>query len=222
MKNITAVIPVRKGSERVKNKNLKPFASSSLLEIKINQLKNINLVDRIVVSSDCEKMLNIAKKMSVETHEREQYYASSKANNSEFFKNLGQSIDGEYFMYSPVTCPLISKETYLDCINIFQKEGIDNLVSVTPVKHHMWLDGKPLNYNIKNSPNSQDLPDIYQITYGVSIISKLDMIKYGNVVTEKPTFKVLDEIESIDIDTEFDFMVAEFVYNKINTLRGSS
>jgi len=222
LKNITAVIPVRKGSERVKNKNLKPFASSSLLEIKINQLKNINLVDRIVVSSDCEKMLNIAKKMSVETHEREQYYASSKANNSEFFKNLGQSIDGEYFMYSPVTCPLISKETYLDCINIFQKEGIDNLVSVTPVKHHMWLDGKPLNYNIKNSPNSQDLPDIYQITYGVSIISKLDMIKYGNVVTEKPTFKVLDEIESIDIDTEFDFMVAEFVYNKINTLRGSS
>ena len=39
MKNITAIIPVRKGSVRVKNKNLKPFADSSLLEIKIKQEK---------------------------------------------------------------------------------------------------------------------------------------------------------------------------------------
>ena len=44
------------------------------------------------------------------------------------------------------------------------------------------------------------------------------MIEYGNIVTDNPTFKVLDEIESIDIDTEFDFMVAEFIYNKINNL----
>lgn len=80
----------------------------------------------------------------------------------------------------------------------------------------MWLDGKPLNYNIKNSPNSQDLPDIYQITYGVCIISKKDMIKYGNIVTNNPTFKILDEIESTDIDTEFDFMVAETIYKKLN------
>jgi CMP-N-acetylneuraminic acid synthetase len=218
MKNITAVIPVRQGSVRVKNKNLKPFANSNLLEIKINQLKNINMIDRIIVSSDCEKMLNIANNLGVQTHRREDYYASSEANNSEFFKNLGQSVDGEYLMYSPVTCPMISKETYLDCINTFQKDGIENLVSVSPVKHHMWLDGNPLNYNIRNSPNSQDLPDIYQITYGVSIISKNDMIEYGNVVTENPTFKVLDEIESVDIDTEFDFMVAEFIYNKINNL----
>ena len=216
MKNITAIIPVRKGSVRVKNKNLKPFSNSSLLEIKINQLKNVNIVSRIVVSSDCENMLNIAKNMGVGTHKREKYYASSEANNSEFFKNLGQSIDGEYLMYCPVTCPLISKETYLDCINTFQKPEVKNLVSVSPVKHHMWLDGKPLNYDIRNSPNSQDLPDIYQITYGVSIISKNDMIEYGNIVTDNPTFKILDEIESIDIDTEFDFMVAEFIYNKFN------
>ena len=41
------------------------------------------------------------------------------------------------------------------------------------------------------------------------------MVKYGNVVTSSPTFKILDEVESIDIDTEFDFMVAENIYKKI-------
>ena len=88
---------------------------------------------------------------------------------SEYFHNLAESISGEYLMYSPVTCPLISKETYFDCINTFQNEDVENLVTVAPVKHHMWLDGKPLNYDVRKSPNSQDLPDIYQITYGTKM-----------------------------------------------------
>jgi len=215
MKHITAVIPVRKGSVRVKNKNTKPFAGSSLLEIKINQLKQVSSINNIVVSSDCHKMLKLAEELGVETHNRDDYYASSVATNSEFFQNLGESIEGNDLMYSPVTCPLISQETYQECIRRFQDEKITNLVTVAPVKHHMWLDGKPLNYDIKNSPNSQDLPDIYKITYGMCLISKKNMIKYSNVVTEEPSFYVLDEIESVDIDTEFDFMVAETIYKKI-------
>lgn len=38
-----ALIPVRSGSLRVKNKNLKPFAGSSLLELKVRQLLKIKI-----------------------------------------------------------------------------------------------------------------------------------------------------------------------------------
>ena len=41
MSSITAVVPVRAGSRRVKNKNIRPFMGSTLLEIKIDQLKKI-------------------------------------------------------------------------------------------------------------------------------------------------------------------------------------
>ena len=217
MKKVTAVIPVRKGSVRVKNKNLKPFAGTSLLEVKIEQLKRVKLLDDIIVSSDCDHMLKIASDMGVKTHVREDYYASSVATNSEFFENLARSVDSEHIMYSPVTCPLISLETYHDCLSEYKKSTqAENIVTVSCVKHHMWKDGKPLNYDIKSSPNSQDLPDIYSITYGVCILSREDMIANKNVVTQNPTFKILDEIESVDIDTEFDFMLAEMVYKKIN------
>jgi CMP-N-acetylneuraminic acid synthetase len=216
MKKLTAVIPVRKGSVRVKNKNLKPFAGTTLLEIKIKQLKQISLIDDIFVSSDCKKMLKIATNLGVKTHLRDEYFASSEATNSEFFNNLADSIPAEYIMYSPVTCPLISLETYRDCVRSFKKdEKIDNLVTVKQIKHHMWMDGKPLNYKISESPNSQDLPDINAITYGISIISKENMLKFNNIVSENPTFRILDEIESIDIDTEFDFMIAEMIYRKL-------
>ena len=220
MRKITAVIPVRKGSVRVKNKNLKPFAGTNLLELKIKQLKQVKLVDDIIVSSDCDTMLSIAKEHGAKTHKRSEYFASSEATNSEFFQNLAESVEADYIMYSPVTCPMISLETYHDCIQSFKEdENLENLVTVSQIKHHMWLDGKPLNYDVKESPNSQDLPDINAITYGICIISKQDMIKYRNVVTENPTFKVLDEIESTDIDTEYDFMVAEMIYKKLRGIQ---
>lgn len=214
MKKITAIIPVRMGSQRVKNKNVKPFAGSSLLEIKIKKLLSLgSLLKEIVVTSDCPEMLATAEGLGVTTHRRDPYFAGSKATNSEFFENLANSIEGEHFMYSPVTCPLISTETYRDCLNEYQKCG--NVVTVKPVKHHLWLDGKPHNYDLTDSPNSQDLPDIYQITYGVCLLSKNDMRNCRNVVTNKPTFKILNEIESTDIDTDFDFMLAETIYSKL-------
>ena len=216
MKKITAIIPVRKGSQRVKNKNIKPFADTTLLENKILQLKKIKSLKDIIVSTDCEKCLEIAERLGVQTHVREKYYASSMATNSEFFKNLAESVEAEYIMYSPVTSPLISLNTYNECLNKFnESEKVKNLVTASNVKHHMWKDGKPLNYDIKKSPNSQDLPDIYAINYGICLISRQDMITYKNVVTEDPVFYITDEIESVDIDTEFDFMIAEMIYKEL-------
>ena len=212
---LTAVIPVRKGSQRVKNKNLKPFAGSTLLDIKIETLKKVIGLYEIVVSSDSDEMLDIARKHNVTAHKREDYYASSEVNNSDFMVNLTTAVDSEYIMYSPCTSPLLSNETISECISKF-RAGAQNIVTVTSQKHHMWLDGKPLNYNPSESPNSQDLPDIYSVNYGCCIISCEDLHEFRNVVTNNPTFHVTDEIESIDIDTEFDFMMAEFVYRNLN------
>ena len=60
MKNLVALVPVRGGSQRVKNKNIRPFADSNLLEIKLNQLKKVSQLDEIIVNSDCDIMLDIA------------------------------------------------------------------------------------------------------------------------------------------------------------------
>ena len=72
---LTAVIPVRAGSQRVKNKNTKPFADSNLLKIKLKTLKKISMIDNIVVNSDSDEMLDIALSYGVSTHKREEYYA---------------------------------------------------------------------------------------------------------------------------------------------------
>lgn len=74
---IKALVAVRSGSTRVINKNLRPFAGSNLLELKLNQLKRIKLLDGIVVNSNDDEMLAIAKNLGCETVKRDEYYASN-------------------------------------------------------------------------------------------------------------------------------------------------
>mgnify|MGYP002852238174 CR=1 FL=1 len=74
-----AIIPIRKNSQRIKNKNFINFyKGKSLLELKIEQLKKVNEIDEIVVSSDSLKAKKIADKYKISFQERDKYYASSK------------------------------------------------------------------------------------------------------------------------------------------------
>ena len=215
-KKLTAIVPVRQGSQRIKNKNFKDFAGKNLLRIKLEVLKRIDIIDSIVVNTDSEEALSMADEFEVEKFRREGYYASSECNNSDFFENLAENTDADFIMYSPCTAPLIKEETYYDFISRFRNglDRFDSLPTVSPVKSHLWLDGKPINYDPNNSPNTQDLPDILRLNYGLSVISRQDMIKYRNVVGSKPSFYKLDDFEAVDVDNPIDFEFAEFLYLK--------
>ena len=76
---ITAVIPVRKGSQRVKDKNLRPFAGTSLLDIKIKALLQVPEIDEIVVNTNSEAAIEYIEEeyqdTKVKYHRRDDYYA---------------------------------------------------------------------------------------------------------------------------------------------------
>ena len=86
------------------------------------------------------------------------------------------------------------------------------MTSVQSIKNHLWRDKEPLNYDLDNVPNSQDLPNIFKLTYGITIVDRDIMRNKKRVVGDNPGFTELDEIQSVDIDTEFDWMVAENIW----------
>ena len=67
---IKALVAVRSGSTRVVNKNLRPFCNSNLIRVKLEQLKRIPELDGIVLNSNDDEMLSIAKEMGVDTVKR--------------------------------------------------------------------------------------------------------------------------------------------------------
>jgi len=217
-KKIVAIIPIRKNSQRIKNKNfLDFFKGKSLLELKIEQLKKVKNIDEIVVSSDSELAKKISKRYDVSFHAREKYFASSLCSGSKFFENLARCIDGDYLMYCPCTSPIIKQKTYNLFLNKFEstKYKYDSLNTVSILKSFIWKDNKSLNYNSIKAPNSQDLPNNYfSLTFGINIISRKNMIKFKNIVGKKPKFIVLNKLESTDINDKTDFKIAQMLYKK--------
>ena len=211
---ITAVVAVRAGSQRVKNKNIRKFANTNLLELKLNVLKKVNNLDKIIVNSDCDKMIEVALRHGVEAHKRQAYYASSEATNSEFHGHIGETTDSEVIFLAPVCSPFVSVQAHEKAIDYYYNNNFDSVTSVADVKNHLWLNGKPLNYDLRQVPNSQDLPDIVKLTYGITIVDRSVMRDESRVVGNNPGFYKLNDIESVDIDTEFDFLLAEMMHEK--------
>lgn len=212
---ITAVIPVRVGSQRVKNKNLKSFGDTSLLALKIDNLLKVERISQIIVNTDSDEAIELAKAKGVSFHRREDYYASSECTNSEFLEHLGIVTQTDLFAYCPCTTPFILPSTIDNSISKFlNSDSNDCLATVSTVKEFLWLDGNPINYERDKQPNSQNLPNIYALNFGLNLISRNDLIKYKNIVGQRPLFTVTDEIEGLDIDTPLDFFIAEQIYSK--------
>jgi CMP-N,N'-diacetyllegionaminic acid synthase len=212
---IKALIAVRSGSVRVENKNIKPFAGTTLLDIKIKQLLQIKGLDGIIVNSNDEEILGLAAKYPVTLTKRDQRFATNEVLMSDVYENMAQHADTDVIMYSNVTNPLLNDHSIEEMISLFRRGGdFDSVNSVHAIKEFMYQDGKAINYDPLHQPRSQDLPNIVAINFALSLISKENMIKYKNVVGHKPHLFEIDEIEAIDIDTILDFEIAEFLYQR--------
>lgn len=214
---IKALVAVRSGSRRVENKNIRPFAGSSLLEIKIQQLKRLSCLDGIVVNSNDEGMLATAAGLGCETVKREQIYATNDVSMSDVYKNMAEHIDTDIIAYINVTNPLIKDETITNAIDLYFKniDRHDSLNSAHLIKEFLFYNKLPLNYDLRFQPRSQDLPDISALNFAINIISRDRMIECRNVVGYSPYIFNIDEIEATDIDNQIDFDFAEFMYKRL-------
>lgn len=210
---IKALIAVRSGSVRVQSKNIRPFAGTTLLDIKIRQLLRVKGLDGIVINSNDDDILAVASKYPVELVKRDQKYASNEVSMSDVYENMAQNFSGDVVMYSNVTNPLFESSTIEDMISLYRAGGdFDSVNSVHAIKEFLFLDGKAMNYDPMNQPRSQDLPDIVAINFAISLISRKNMIGYKNVVGHKPFLFKVSETEALDIDSQLDFDIAEFLY----------
>jgi N-acylneuraminate cytidylyltransferase len=212
---IKALVPVRSGSQRVTNKNLRPFCGSSLLEIRVKQLLSLPFLDGVVVSSNDPAMLEIARKLGAETHIRDNYFASDTVSMSEVYEHMASAMQCDDVLYALVTTPLVSNQSFNAAYQTYRNlpPGYDSVTTVADVKEFLLKDGKPLNYDGTRIPRSQDLPEIVKLTFCVSILPRNTMIEKRSCLGINPYFLRLPQEESLDIDTPFDFLLGELLYD---------
>jgi len=213
--DINILIAARGGSKRVPRKNIRPFCGSNMLQLKIEQALRLKKVNKVIVTSDDNDMLEIAENLGAIPMERDPYYASDTVPMGEVYVHLASSLNCKDILWTPVTSPLVTDKTIQNCIDIYiENEKYDSVVTTNIIKEYMWLGNKAINYDPRNHPRSQDLPDIYALNFAVNILPRELMIKNRNILGDNFYPYMLDEIESVDVDTEFEFMLAETLYQK--------
>lgn len=217
MSIMKALIPVRAGSQRVKNKNIRPFAGKSLLQIKIEQLKRIPAIDEIVVNSDCRDMLKLASDCGVTAQLRDEKFASNTIAMNDVWHHLASVTPCDDIIYTNCTNPLVSDKSYIEAIDAYQNlaSGYDSLTTVNIVQEYLWSSDTAVNYDPSRHPRSQDLPVYHALNFAISIIPRQLMLKNKSILGNRFFQHVISNIEAIDIDTPDDFLIAESAYSKL-------
>jgi CMP-N-acetylneuraminic acid synthetase len=218
---IIAFLPCRKGSERVKAKNTRPFAGieGGLTQIKITQLLECALIDRIVVSTDDPEVAAICRAAAqkapkpVEIVARPSELAASNTSTDDVVRYVPSVIPSGTVLWTHVTSPFVTAEIYEAAIQDYRQHSAthDSLMSVTKLQKFLWNEAGPVNYDKKQQkwPNTQTLPALYEINSAI-FIAPLDVYRqHDDRIGPKPRLFELSGHHVLDIDWMEDFILAE-------------
>lgn len=213
---ISVVIPVREGSSRIPEKIFLPFGNGmNLLEWKVSQIKQIHPWDKIFLSSNSERVKEIAQKMSIGYMPRaDELCKGHTATFSEVILGVVRELPTDYFAWVTAVVPLMRPTEYLEAFHMFEEHVVqagthDSLAAVNLMKEYLWANGQPLNYCAdRNHTISQELPDIFRVTNGLYMRAKQDTLKEGYFLGPKPFLHKVEKISGIDIDELEDYNIA--------------
>ncbi|GGY79027.1 acylneuraminate cytidylyltransferase family protein [Marinobacter zhanjiangensis] len=216
LSNISVIVPVREGSSRVREKIFLPFGEeTTLLEWKIEQLKQVQRPGRIFLSSNSEKVAEVARKRGVEFLPRNDYLSvGHQASFSEVITGVVKDIPTDHFAWVTVVVPLMSPDEYREGFELYLRDVVqngthDSLVSVNLLKEYFWDDNGPLNYRAdRNHTISQDLPNIYRVTNGLYMRSREATLDEGYFLGPNPLMHKVSKMAGVDIDEYEDYQIA--------------
>lgn len=223
---IAFFLPTRKGSERVKNKNTRPFANidGGLVENKLRQLLATKLIDEIIFSSNDEASMEIAAKYMTDSRlkiiPRPEELCLSSTNLQDLICYVPTVTDAEHILWGHVTTPLSGAAQYDAAIKLYLDklaEGYDSLVGVKELRNFLLdKEGKLINNTTPIPwPRTQDLEILYEINHTMFLAKREVYEKQKNRIGKKPLLYVMDEMYGFDIDWPEDFTIAEILYKSL-------
>lgn len=225
---IFGFIFARGGSKGVPGKNIRPLAGLPLLAHAINAGQQSGLLDRIIVSTDDEKIAEVAREYGAEVpFMRPAELAGDASPEWLAWQHAITEVGGpdvfDLFVSLPATSPLRSAEDVINCISLFQIEDCDMVVTCREAGRHpsfnmikMDADGvaslvMPLDTAVTRR---QDAPVVYDMTTVAYVARPEFIMNHGGTFEGKVRAVVIPDERALDIDTELDFEFAEFLMTK--------
>ena len=167
---IVAIVPIKSQSKRVKNKNFKKINGKPLYRYLLDKLKFTNF-NEIYVDSDSTEIEKYCRLNNYKFIKRLPKLALDNSNGNDLLNYHSKIINADIYFQLFITAPLLKIETINNCIEKIKKnKKYDSILTSKSVQTWFWYKGKPVNYDPKILPRSQDAdPLVFETTglYGI-------------------------------------------------------
>ena len=230
-----AIIPARKGSKGVPNKNIKKINGHPLISYSIIAALSSKFIDDVYVSTNCNKIKNISKQYGAKVISRPEKLSndiimpdSAVTHSINYIQiKLKEDLDNVVFMQP--TSPLRSKKDLDKAIVEFSKYNCDTLFSAVDLHPCLWVQKKtgvtkPINYNPFKRKRRQ-VGDISIVENGSFYISKKKtFLKKDNRFGSKNRFFLMNYLCLTQIDTIDEFKIVSAIlksqkFNYLNLIK---
>lgn len=227
MSKVFAFIFARGGSKGLPNKNILKFAGKPLIEHSIEVAKKVPSINKIFVSTDSKKIIEIAHTSGVNVIVRPKELCGD--NSPEWLSwihavKYAQKKFGNFstFLSLPATSPLKTNVDVTNCLKLFTTKT-DVVITMTKSSRSPWFNMVKFNpdrslslLSTKSSKivRRQDAPISFDIATVAYVTSPNYILNNENIWNGKVFGVEIPTERAIDIDTKLDFEFAEFLYSK--------
>lgn len=218
-KTFLAIIPARGGSKRLPKKNLLDLCGKPLIAHSIEAALKSKYISKVIVSSDDEEILNIAKEYKADFIKRPDELASDTATTFDTLKHTLENVEKyDYVVLLQPTSPLRTEKHINEAIELLEEKNADAIISVCEMEHSpLWSNTLDENLDMSNflrdevlNKRSQDLPKYYRLNGAIYICKTEKLLENkGLFVKENIYAYKMDKKHSVDIDEDIDFIIAK-------------
>ena len=189
----------------------------------IEAAKESRIFDRIIVSTDSEKIAAVALKYGAEVpFMRPKELATDTASSMDVLiytiELLQESNDKyDYVALLQPTSPLRTSQDIVGAVNLLIEKNANSVVSVCRVEHSpLWSNTLPEDLSLKDfirpeirNLRRQDLPIFYRLNGAIYIVKVSYILESKDFFGQESYAYIMPVNRSVDIDTELDLVLAE-------------
>lgn len=223
--DICIVVQARLSSQRVPRKMIRPFAETTLVDILLEKLKNSKIIpaNNIILSANESELKQIANSHGITVFNRSEKSAMSEGEPLSEIYEWHNKLPYKYVVLISACNPLLKIETIDKFISNFLNSNKEGGFAVFEKKTYYWnKEGKSItDWGDLTIMNTKFVEPIYEAAHCL-YASRLDIIKDGfwmdDNLPPNPELFVMDELETFDIDYEWQFNLGELLYKQRHTL----
>lgn len=206
-------IPIKANSERIPGKNLRLLNGKRLYEYICEHVQEANVFDDVYIDTNSDEIAGYAEKKGFYVIKRKPELALNSANGNDLLVYHQELYpDYDYYFQLFATAPYMQPETIRNCYErLVMSDEYDSCFTALENHSFYWFGGTPINYRPGILPRSQDMMPVVEETTGLYGISVASLNKYRCRIGRNPYIHFVNKFEAVDINTETDFVLAEYI-----------